>query len=1190
MQARQWTNEQNDAINARGGTVLVSAAAGSGKTAVLVERVIGLITDKNHPCDADRLLVVTFTNAAAAEMRERIAKRVADLIEENPSDENLQRQQMLLQNSHISTIHSFCLDLLRENFEKLDIPSDFRIADSNDDDILRNDVLADILEKRYGEAVKNNRTKKNDPFLSLSFTLSSGRDDKLLSQTILKLYNFTRSLHNSSAWLDEMSEMYNGKTPAAETVWGKAALLYVKEALNSASMSLKHGLELMAGDDKMQSAYEPAFESDIEMYGAVSDLCLHGSWNDVYNAVNNLSFARLGPLSKYPDENFKKTVKGIRDDAKKDIQSLCEGVMSFSEEQVDDDIRRLRPAAECLCSIVRELDTTFFKEKLRRGMLDFSDLEQLTLKLLVDESGKTPKLTETAAEIATHFDEVLVDEYQDTNPAQDMIFRAVSQNAQNLFMVGDVKQSIYSFRQARPEIFTENAKKCLPYGKGFPARIILGKNFRSRKGVTDAVNFIFTRLMSQEYGGVDYGETERLIPGADYFETDESGFELHVINGENYETRDAKIDIEARHIAKTIKKMIASGYTVEDKGGPRKATYRDFAILLRSMKGRAESFTGALEAEGIPCYANIDSGYLAAYEVTVMISFLRILDNPLDEVPLLSVLLSPLFGFTPDDVAEVRIFSKKANLYLAMTEFSKSGNTKFDEFLKLTEKLRSLAAVLSTDRLILKIYDETGLMNIFEAMPNGAMRRANLRLLLNYARSYESAGWRGLSGFVRFIDHVTAQKSDLSPASGISENADVVKVMSIHKSKGLEFPVCFLANLSKGYNLQDTHDAALFNPDCGFGSVVRNDDKGFRYTTLPREAVKLQVVKSTYSEELRVLYVAMTRAKEKLIAVMTFDNLARPLANAAAIARDEGAKAATYSEMKAKNPAELILSAALLHPSCGSLRSLCSFDGGFIEESGEPWTVKIIDAQRLIKEEKTEKAEETAEVSPEETQLLKEKIKEKLSYIYPYEHFSDIPANVSVTELSHHETSEFDANTVRPAFLEKEKLTSAEKGTALHAFMQLCSLDEILLPSGVEREIERLVKDKFILPEQGEAVDPQKVRAFAASELFARVRLAKVVYREFKFNIEVPAKELFPQASDSDAPVLLRGMADLVFKDQTGVYIVDYKTDKVGKLSVLRERYSSQLAWYTRAVEKILGEKVRDCYIYSFALGEALKL
>ncbi len=1053
-------------------------------------------------------------------------------------------------------------------------------------------------------------------FLELSRILSSARDDGLLVDTILRLYDFIRSLDDADGWLDKMFEMYDCGMPLKETVWGKAALKHAAQAIGSALKSESRALIKINENAMLQKAYGCAFESDISGLKRLALLAEKDLWDDLVSSVSAFSFERLGTLRKFDDDALKEEVKAARDNVKKTLSDLSKGLLCCTDAEFEADLMLLQPVVKCLADTVKELNRRFYDEKLSKGILDFSDLEQLALKLLVKNEADGVKFTQTALEISQKFDEVLVDEYQDTNPAQDMIFRAVSRGDQNLFMVGDVKQSIYRFRQAMPEIFIGRVNNCAQYGSGsFPAKIILGRNFRSRAGITSAVNFIFGRLMSKELGGVDYGTQEELFPGASYFEAARADFAFHIIdasgaacNEEDSQTDETvstensgkpqdldNVELEARHIAREIKRLVESGFEVQGENGKRPALYRDFCILLRSMAGRAEKYTRALEQAGIPAYADIASGYLGAYEVMVMLSLLRILDNPLQDIPLTSVLLSPVFGFTPDDVSQIRMKSRRNSLYLAMLDLSKSGDDRFDLFIKLLEKLRRLAAVLPADRLILRIYDETGFLNIFEAMPSGGQRRANLRLLLDYARSYESAGWRGLAGFIRFIDRIDRQNNDLAPAAVISEAANVVRVLSIHKSKGLEFPVCFLAGCSKRFNNEDATRPALFHPTSGFGSIKRDATLNCRFTTLPREAVKLEMQKSMLSEEMRILYVAMTRAKEKLYVVMTLSKPETTLKRVAGYSYSADRKILPYEAMTAQSPADWLLSAALCHPSCYALREIAGASESLMSAE-DLWETAIIKASELREPLSAAQEKETAvQINTGDSAEIKTQIDEKLKYTYPYSKLSVIPSKVSVSELTHggsnkRKSEQFDAEKVRPSFLEGEKLSSAEIGTSLHEFLHYANLNAINSEDGIKSEINRLVTSRYILSEQGDAVDIARVAGFASSAVFARLQNAKRIWREFRFNLEIAAEELYEDAVDLNQTVLLQGMADLVFEEEDGIVLLDYKTDRVLNAEELSEKYRFQLDCYSRAVKEILRKGIKTRFIYSFYLGKAIEV
>lgn len=1218
MAERKWTAEQKNAIDAEG-TLLVSAAAGSGKTAVLVERVIRKITDRNRPCDADRLLVVTYTNAAAAEMRERVANRLAELISQNPEDLYLQRQQILLQNAHISTIHSFCLDLIRENFEKLDIPADFRIADENEVNILRREVLEGLLEERYAADIRQSTLDNLDdkPFIMLTEMLGSGRDDAALVDTILRLYTFMCSLPDPKSWLDEKLSMVDTDIPVSESVWGAAAAGHVARVLRSCIITTEQSIAAAESDERMLKAYGDALQDDLaSLKKALAATALPNLDWDVLRVACSFGFTKLGALRKFEDEALKERVSSARKSVKEALNDLLKGVLCCSSAEYEADIRVLRPVAACLFDTVWQLNERFFAEKLKRGILDFSDLEQLALKLLVMKTDQGFLPTLTAKRVAERYDEVLVDEYQDTNSAQDTIFKAISKEESNLFMVGDVKQSIYRFRQAMPEIFIAKKENFAPFGFGeSPAKIILGRNFRSRSGVTSAVNFVFNLLMSKGLGEIDYGEEDELIPAAEYPERlnsvgkAEPDFELQIIDGAEYEGEEERTVLEARHIAGLIKGMIEGGVTVSDGGAQRRVTYRDFCILMRSVGSKAEKYMREFAANDIPVYADIAGGYLGSYEVAVILSLLRVVDNPLQDVPLLSVMFSPVFGFTADDLAKIRVENRKKSLYLALRSYAQTHTeeSRFTQFLELLKKLRSLAAVLPADKLILRIYQNTSFDDICSAMPGGEKRRANLRLLLDYARNYESAGYKGLSGFIRLIDRLSEQSGDLAPAAGMAETADVVRIMTIHKSKGLEYPVCILADCAKPFNTEDIRKQAIFHPDFGFGSIIRNPKLNCYYTTLPKEVVKLKTLNATLSEELRVLYVAMTRAKERLIAVMSLPNLQTSLKKAASMLlqgrpAEGGGKLLDYSASQANSYADWLLCAALSHPTCGRLRSLASLYDEAVTEEENPWGLVITRAEEIAdfqpRNEKDHMGSEPNSKMSEEVTMLKNLISERLRYRYPYQAMTAIPSKVAVSEFAEKTSDNFSAVEVRPAFLSNRKmLTGAQAGTALHAFMQYARLDLIETPEEAAREVERLVGEGYLLPEQGEAVEIGKVMTYLHSGLYRRVKNAQRCYKEFKFNLDVPAHELYndlqaqPHGGATAESVMMQGMADVVFEEDDKIYILDYKTDHVSRetgADQLREHYAQQLHIYAEAVERILGKPVAGRYIYSLTLGEVI--
>lgn len=707
-------------------------------------------------------------------------------------------------------------------------------------------------------------------------------------------------------------------------------------------------------------------------------------------------------------------------------------MFAADEQQCEQDIARLAPLVKKLFELVVRFGETLDLLKADRRAADFGDLEHWALKLLVQDTGKGIERTEEAIELSTHFDEVMVDEYQDTNEAQDMIFRAVSQNETNLFLVGDVKQSIYRFRQAMPQIFLRRRALYSNYDRDkvtYPASIVLGQNFRSRSGVTDAVNFVFRQLMSEQTGELDYTESEELVPSASYPSCDKPSVTMDIIDLSVSETEETMIVVESRHIAECIYAMISSGTTVTDNGIQRPVTYHDICILLRSANKYAHEYAQELTTLGIPAWADTAGGFFAAAEVGVAVSLLRVIDNPMQDIPLLSVLMSAIYGFTPDEMAEIRAPYRSGSLYLALISSAQNGNARADAFLKQMEEFRSLAATMPSDRLLNLLYQKTGFVNLVQAMPNGELRLANLRLLLEYAKKYEASGYVGLSGFIRFIDRLQKNNSDLAAASTISETANVVKIMSIHRSKGLEFPVCILAGCSRRFN-KDRSDV-LLHPDLGLGVKLKDPSSLCRYTTMPREAAALELERSEMSEELRVLYVAMTRAKEKLIMITTVKNASKTLGQLASRLTEED-RVQPYVVRSASSISDLLMLCALRHPSGGKLRDAAGALPGITAQAGENWNINLVYPPK----DETEQEEHAQPEPAQPDSIMQAGIEKKIDYVYPYAALQGIQAKIAASDLASRDFAVQYAVSSRPAFLGKKGLTPAQRGTALHAFMQ----------------------------------------------------------------------------------------------------------------------------------------------------------
>lgn len=1172
MSARTWTKSQQDAIEARGGTLLVSAAAGSGKTAVLVQRVIERMTDPQNPTDADRLLVVTFTKAAAAEMSGRIAAEIAGLLEADPLNVRLQRQQILLTRAHISTIHSFCSELIRENFYKLGISPDFRILDDSEMKLLRGDAVSAVLEAFYAQ---------NDPdFYALVDAFSSGRDDARMIQTVNTLYDFVRSHPFPSRWLREKAAMYEGEVSASRTVWGRTVLKYAADAVDYCISLTHNSLVLMREDEKIAGAYGDGFHSDLAGLLALKDAADAGGWDAVSFRCANFGFQRLKPLRGYGDDPLKNKLSASRKEVQETVKKLAE-LFGADERECGEEIARIAPLVKKLFEVTEKFGEELDRLKRERRAADFSDLEHYALKLLIRETDGGFAPTEEALEISARFDEVMVDEYQDTNEAQDMIFRAVSQKESNLFMVGDVKQSIYRFRQAMPQIFLRRRAQYPDYDRtkdAYPACVVLDKNFRSRRGVTETVNFVFRQLMSEQTGELDYTKAEELAAGADYPPCGEPAAQLDIIDLSASEDDEEMIVAESRHIAELIYRMTGDGTAVTDHGRPRPVVYRDICILLRSANRYAHEYARELSSLGIPAWADTAGGFFAAAEVGVAVSLLRVIDNPMQDIPLLSVLMSPIYGFTADDMADIRIPSRSAPLYPALVSAAQGGNPRAADFLRDMDAYRTLAATMPSDRLIQAVYDKTGYLNLVQAMPNGELRLANLRLLLEYAKKYEASGYNGLSGFIRFIDRLQKSSADLAPASTISEAANVVKIMSIHRSKGLEFPVCILAGCSRRFNKE--RGDVLLHPSLGLGVKLRDDADLCRYTTMPREAVALELDRNEMSEELRVLYVAMTRAKEKLIMVTTVKDAGKTLGKLAARLTEEN-RIQPYVVRSVSSISDWLLLCALRHPDGTRLRDLACALPGITVGSEEPWTVNLIYPPK--EDVAVRQPEEVLPAQPD--RALEEEISAAMDYVYPYAALKGIQAKVAASDLAAREFSAQYAAVSRPAFLGKTGLTPAERGTALHTYMQFADYEKAR--EAPESELERLVAQGFLTAEQGNAVDLAHVRTFFQSALAKRIFASENVLREYRFTVEITAGDVRPGLPDElkGQPVVLQGVVDCAFEENGKLVIVDYKTDRTNHPSELWERYHAQLALYRLAMEQCTGKKVAGCLLYSFSLN-----
>lgn len=1232
MGATKWTEEQLAAIETRKCNLLIAAAAGSGKTAVLVERIIRIITNEENPVDIDKLLVVTFTSAAASEMRERIAGAITKELERRPNSKNLQKQLTLLSRANITTMHSFCLDVIKNNFHVIDLDPSFRILDETEGVLLKSEVLDELFEDKYEEECEE--------FLKLVDAYSNSRNDEKLKEIVLELYRFSMSGPWPEKWLTEKSEEFNINTieELSNSNWVKV----IKESVETEIIGLikmcDKALELCNCTAGLEP-YMDTFNDDALILKGVYE----ASKEDIeklYSTLNNVAFGKLKTVRKanVSDVNAQDRVKAIRDDIKKKVSKLRDDVFSMSPSEMLESIQATYPFMKELSNVVIEFEKRFAQAKKEKGALDFNDLEHLCLKILSNEE------TNVANNFKEYFDEVLVDEYQDSNNVQEAIIDLVSRkhtDDPNVFMVGDVKQSIYRFRQAKPELFLD---KYNTYSKdeGKNRKIQLYKNFRSRKEVIEGVNYIFKELMSNTVGELEYTDDEALNLGASYAENNEEDvivggdIELHVLDksdvelpegvvlDEEEEELDA-INIEARVVAKRINEIIygkdGKTFKVLDKetGKYRPVTYKDIVILLRATKNWSEVFLDELGAEGIPVYADTGSGYFESIEIRTIMSMLKVIDNPLQDVPLIALLRSPIMNFTAEELADIRLFNKDKYFYENMEAISKEENY-FDEKLKIKsknfiaklEEWRDKARYTPIDEFIWYLYMDTGYYGYVGAMPNGVLRQANLRILFQRAKQYEQTSFKGLFNFINFINKLRKSSGDMGSAKILGENEDVVRIMSIHKSKGLEFPVVFLCGAGKQFNLMDLNKSILYHEELGFGPDLIDVEKRVSYSTLPKEAIKQRIKLETLSEEMRILYVAFTRAKEKLIITGTTSDIqkwCKKSCNAAAIDDD----VILPSEvLKGKSYLDWIGMALSKHENGDKIRDVAGAVDINIKGDLSTWNINLCNKFDLIVDktnDAVDKINEDELLINSKNETVDKEIERRLGFKYKYLDTTNIKSNFSVSDLKKKGYEELNvADTeemfkekiqIKPKFLQEERgLSASEKGTAMHYVMQMLDLNRVSNVDEIQQQLKELVDKELLSEEEFKSIKTYKILKFFNSNLGKRLLNAHKngdkVYREVSFYTEISVLDTDKNLPSSlkDEKVRLQGVIDCFFYEGDKLILLDYKTDYVeeGNEQEIVDKYRTQLKYYKDALRKITEVDVDECYLYLFYLNKEIKV
>ncbi|WP_418790010.1 helicase-exonuclease AddAB subunit AddA [Phosphitispora sp. TUW77] len=1247
MTSSKWTVEQHEAITARGCNLLVSAAAGSGKTAVLVERIIRQITDIYNPVDVDKLLVMTFTKAAAAEMRERISAAISRELNRNPDSLHLRRQFTLLNRASITTLHSFCLDILRRYFYKTDLDPAFRIADDNEAALLRLEVLEELFEDSYENADEN--------FLKLVDAYGGLKDDSFLQEMVLKLYEFSHSNPWPEDWLAGICEKYLAASeggPPDALDWGKAIMESVKMLFTGCHDILIDAVRT-ASLPGGPAVYLQNLTDDIRL---VDDLLKAAaiSWDSLFHEISNATFAKLKPCKGTDiDEYLRDKVKNCRDEVKKTVNRIRDDFFSRPGAELTANLVLIAPLVQRLSDLTVEFTARYAKVKIDRSLVDFSDLEHHCLKILMNPASAPGMIipSEAALEIQEYYTEVFVDEYQDTNEVQETILDMVcgtGESAANRFMVGDVKQCIYRFRLAEPDLFLEKYYR-YPRSQGGPDRgIDLTKNFRSRREVVAAVNFIFRQVMTGTMDKLVYDEKAELVPGAEYPDcaanvptAAENPVEVYLLekNHVSIETESEPEDLdavqrEARIIAQRIREMVLGGksdgaqglYVFDGKlGDYRPVQHRDIVVLLRTTRNMANVFLEEFRAMGIPAFADLGTGYFEAVEVETMLSLLKVIDNPRQDIPLAAVLRSPVVKLTADEMAIVRAYDSTGDYYDAVRTCAASGTCsgiKLQVFLEKLDTWRTQARRGTLSELVWKLLNETGYFAYVGGMPGGAQRQANLRALYDRACQFEATSFRGLFRFLRFIERFRDTGSDLGTIGALGENEDVVRVISIHKSKGLEFPVVFVAGLGKQFNTSDLSEKSLLHKKMGLGLPVVDPVLRLTYPTIAQHAIRLALKNELLAEEMRILYVALTRAREKLVLVGTVQTLPQASHCWCETARRAGSKQCSLPEnslILARNCLDWLGPALARHPDGIALRKMSpqtEEDFPLLTDSTR-WEIVFPGpnvSKQVLPEVSCEYAEQLEKVKHMEPVAVDQKygefLKKCLNWKYPYKIFAGIPAKASVTELKKRfATADLeetgadlmiekmsDMPAIRPKFIQQHSgLSAAEIGTAMHLVMQHMKLEEELNRDSVVRQVQKMQEAGLLTDEQAVSVNIDVLLKFFRGPLGHKLKSALRVKRELPFTLALPISEIYSAAGDfgdiNEEKVIVQGIIDCLIEEADGYVLIDYKTDSVapGRILEAANKYMGQLNLYGLAVERIFKKPVKEKYLYFFTAGSEVQ-
>lgn len=1172
-----WTKEQKQVIDLRNCNILVSAAAGSGKTAVLIERILSRILDEKNPVNVDEFLIVTFTKAAAAQMKERLQKALEKALLEDPDNEHLQRQVMLVPMAQISTIHSFCGYVIQNYFHRTGVDPAYRVGTDSELGMLRSDVLEEMLEEKY--------ENPSEEFMQMAVMSRFVKSDKEIEELVLMLYEKAVSEPFPKKFLQRMEAFV--RMESVEELRDSEFVKRNAEYARNVMAGIREEYQLMVeicDAPKGPEAYREFLVQESQQFEGLSE---ETDYEILGKKTGLLEFGRL-PGKRQPDcdEELKEAVKEMRNAVKDTVKALQTELFDRNLEEQLGQLKEIRETVLAFLHLTQEFMERYREKKTEKSLADFNDLEQMAMEILVEENeaGEVHR-TEAAEELAGQFAEIMIDEYQDSNLVQDMLLGSVA-SENNLFMVGDIKQSIYRFRMACPDLFLDKLHR-YETAEGAKNRLVnLSRNFRSRDVVLEGTNAVFEQIMHAKLGGVEYDEDAKLRLGADFPENERrvaTDIDVYALEGKDDGSYEGKL------IAELVKEYTGeeNPLYVQDEGEYRPARYGDIVILARSTKVIGQQIYDALAAEGIPVHMENTRGFFDTREISIMVSLFQIIDNPRQDIPLAAVLRSPVFGFTDDELAILRGKDKKRDFYeslLAYEEDDELGE-KVQHFLKLLQRFRKRMTYVTVADMIQDIYDCTKMDYILMAMKNGAQRKANLDMLMEVAREFDSTSYKGLYQFVRYISGIKKRDEDLGEANLVGNREDVVRIMTIHKSKGLEFPICILAGMGRSITGARSKSFLMVHPEVGIASPVVDNEKGISVNNTFYRSLSRMNLLEDLGEELRVLYVAMTRAKEKLVFT-------------GCVQADKIPRSTGYFQR---------------------IRTKSYFDWVLPAIRGNEWF-----QMRWVAPEELERAEirRQADMLVDETMLnnfdtnitYHKNLQEMLTFMdgYETEEVVEIPTKLSVSEIKKRsmEESEEEGFTVLysdalenqspvPAFAreegeENQALAGANYGTVWHQVMAGIDFSAVMTEKEIEKELEHMIESGRVRAADMKLIRVRKLMKFFASALGSQMCEAAEdgkLYREQPFVFSIPAAEIEEEAPEG-SEVLVQGIIDGFFETEDGIVLMDYKTDHLeeGKEDMLVERYKKQMELYARALQGITGKPVVRKVLYSFSLDKSIEV